>query len=151
MQRQHLYCTWVVSSAISIRNNWDGVLTNYGLPYVFVEQLRDLERIHRGDFVLITTNALVKYKRQIKRWMRIHGHKANLVLDESDEITNPSSARTKAVLSCFRRCRAKLLTTGTSTRNNIVEFAPQLELLYNNSFNMIHGCLTYTAPNETAI
>ena len=69
--------------------------------------------------------------------MRIHGHKANLVLDESDEITNPSSARTKAVLSCFRRCRAKLLTTGTSTRNNIVEFAPQLELLYNNSFNMI--------------
>lgn len=137
MQRQHLYCTWVVSSAISIRNNWDGVLTNYDLPYVFVEQLRDLERIHRGDFVLITTNALVKYKRQIKRWMRIHGHKANLVLDESDEITNPSSARTKAVLSCFRRCRAKLLATGTSTRNNIVEFTPQLELLYNNSFNMI--------------
>ena len=31
----------------------------------------------------------------------------------------------------------KLLTTGTSTRNNISEFAPQLELLYNNSINMI--------------
>ena len=137
MQRQHMYCTWVVSSAISIRNNWDGVLANYDLPYVFVEQLRDLERIRQGDFVLITTNALVKYERQIKHWMRIHGYKVNLVLDESDEITNPSSARTKAVLSCFRRCWAKLLTTGTSTRNNIVEFAPQLELLYNNSFNMI--------------
>ena len=34
-------------------------------------------------------------------------------------------------------CRMKLLTTGTSTRNNISEFAPQLELLYNNSINMI--------------
>jgi len=59
------------------------------------------------------------------------------VLDESDEISNHTTARCKAVLSCFRRCRYKLLTTGTSTRNNIVEFAPQLELLYNNSINMI--------------
>ena len=36
----------------------------------------------------------------------------------------------------------KLLTTGTSTRNNISEFAPQLELLYNNSINMITWCRT---------
>ena len=41
------------------------------------------------------------------------------------------------MLDCFRRCRTKLLTTGTSTRNNISEFAPQLELMYNNSFNML--------------
>ena len=27
--------------------------------------------------------------------------------------------------------------TGTSTRNNIAEIAPQIELLYNNSYNMI--------------
>ena len=39
MQRQHMYCTWVVSSAISIRNNWDGVLANYDLPYVFVSNV----------------------------------------------------------------------------------------------------------------
>lgn len=46
------------------------------------------------------------------------------------------------MLSCFRRCKYKLLTTGTSTRNNISEFAPQLELLYNNSINMISWCRT---------
>ncbi len=63
-----------------------------------------------------------------------------LALDESDEISNPHSKRAKSTLSCFRRCRAKLLTTGTSTRNNISEFAPQLELLYNNSINMISWC-----------
>ncbi len=43
MEQQHLHSTWVVSSAISIRNNWDVVLKNYGLPYVFVgaaERLR---------------------------------------------------------------------------------------------------------------
>ena len=43
-------------------------------------------------------------------------------------------------MGCFRRCRTKLLTTGTSTRNNISEFAPQMELLYNNSINMISWC-----------
>ena len=41
------------------------------------------------------------------------------------------------MLDCFRRLRFKLLMTGTSTRNNISEFAPQLELAYNNSENMI--------------
>ena len=69
--------------------------------------------------------------------MRLLNQKVQFVLDESDEISNPDSVRCKAVLSCFRRCYAKLLTTGTSTRNNISEFAPQLELLYNNSINMI--------------
>ena len=72
--------------------------------------------------------------------MKQHRQKIQLVLDESDEISNSSSMRTKAVLACFRRCRMKLLTTGTSTRNNISEFAPQLELLYNNSVNMISWC-----------
>jgi hypothetical protein len=36
----------------------------------------------------------------------------------------------------------KLLDTGTVTRNNISESAPQLELLYNNSVNMISWCKT---------
>ena len=31
MERQNAFCTWVVSSAISIKNNWDVVLPCYGL------------------------------------------------------------------------------------------------------------------------
>ena len=137
MLYQNTHSTWVVSSAISIRNNWDVVLKNYGLPYVFVKRLADLQKIKRGDFVIITLNKMGQLKHQIKRWMRCHNQKVQLILDESDEITNPNSVRAKAALACFRRCRFKLLTTGTSTRNNISEFAPQLELLYNNSINMI--------------
>ena len=60
-----------------------------------------------------------------------------MVFDESDEMTNPDSKRTKAVLDCFRRVKFKLAMTGTVTRNNISECAPQLELLYNNSHNML--------------
>lgn len=83
-----------------------------------------------------------KYRKQIKRWVRMHNQKLQLIFDESDEMSNPSSVRSKAVLDCFRRCRMKLLTTGTSTRNNISEFIPQLELLYNNSVNMLSWCNT---------
>ena len=45
MEQQHLHSTWVVSSAISIRNNWDVALKNYGIPYVFVQRLKDFDRI----------------------------------------------------------------------------------------------------------
>ena len=137
MQKQNIHSTWVVSSAISIRNNWDVILPNYGLSYVFVERLADLERIKPGDFVLMTLNKLGEYQKQVKKWVRRHSQKICFILDESDEISNPDSKRAKASLSCFRRCWTKLETTGTSTRNNISEFAPQLELLYNNSINMI--------------
>ena len=140
MKHQGIHSTWVVSSAISIRNNWDVVLPNYGLSYVFVEKLEDLARIKPGDFVLVTLNKLGTLQRQIKKWIRRRNQHIMLVLDESDEISNPNSKRAKSTLSCFRRCRIKLLTTGTSTRNNISEFAPQLELLYNNSINMITWC-----------
>lgn len=137
MNHQNLHSTWVISSAISIRNNWDVVLKNYGISYVFVERLKDLERIRPGDFVLLTLNKVSSYRKQLARQVKRLKQNIQLILDESDEISNPASLRCKAVLSCFRRCRAKLLTTGTSTRNNISEFAPQLELLYNNSIHMI--------------
>ncbi len=137
MEKQHIHSTWVVSSAISIRNNWDDVLKNYGLSYVFVEKLSDLDRIKPGDFAIMTLNKVCAIKKQIARKMRRLNQKVQFILDESDEISNENSLRCKAVLSCFRRCWAKLLTTGTSTRNNISEFAPQLELLYNNSINML--------------
>ena len=148
MENQGINATWVVSSAISIRNNWDVVLPNYDLSYVFVEDLKDLARIKPGDFVLVTLNKLGMIQRHIKKWVRWHNQNIMLVLDESDEISNPYSKRAKASLSCFRRCRMKLLTTGTSTRNNISEFAPQLELLYNNSINMITWCRDVYSYNK---
>ena len=151
MQNQGINATWVVSSAISIRNNWDVVLPNYDLSYVFVEELKDLARIKPGDFALVTLNKLGMIQRHIKKWIRRHNQNVMLVLDESDEISNPYSKRAKVSLSCFRRCRMKLLTTGTSTRNNVSEFAPQLELLYNNSINMITWCrdvYSYDKDNE---
>lgn len=133
---------WVVSSAISIKNNWDLVLPNYSInslpiQYRMIRRLSDLDAVQDGEFVIITLNMVSKYQKQIKRHIRQRNQKVCLVFDESDEITNPDSKRTKAMLSCFRRVRFKLEMTGTITRNNIAESAPQLELIYNNSYNML--------------
>jgi hypothetical protein len=102
-----------------------------------IKKLSDLDAVQDGEFVIITLNMLSKYRKQIKRHIKIRNQNVCLVFDESDEMTNPDSKRTKAVLDCFRRVRFKLAMTGTVTRNNISESAPQLELLYNNSYNMI--------------
>lgn len=142
MERGNVFCTWVISSAISINNTWNVFLQNFGLPSTFVSKEADLNAISKGDFVIITLGMLNKYRKQIKRWIKVHGQKVAFVFDESDEMTNPSSVRSKSALDCFRRCKYKLLMTGTSTRNNISEFAPQLELAYNNSVNMISWCNT---------
>lgn len=137
MQEQNAFCTWVISPAISIKNTWEVAMQNYGKPYIMLTRSSDLDNIQQGDFVLVTLNMLCKYRKQIKKWIRLHNQKVAFCFDESDEMSNPNSRRTKAALSCFRRCKFKLLMTGTTTRNNISEFAPQLEMLYNNSYNMM--------------
>lgn len=142
MNHQNAFCTWVVSNAISIKNNWNIVLQDYRLPHIMITKLSDLDNIKRGDFVIITLNKIVQYRKQIKKWIKLHNQNVALCFDESDEISNPSSKRAKAMLDIFRRAKYKLLMTGTSTRNNISEFAPQLELLYNNSVNMT-SCVEY--------
>lgn len=138
MERQGTRNVWVVSTAISIKNNWDLVFKNYGMTnYRMIKCLADLDKVQDGEFVIITLNMLTKYRKQIKRHIKMRNQNVCLVFDESDEMTNPDSKRTKAVLDCFRRVRFKLEMTGTVTRNNISECAPQLELLYNNSYNML--------------
>ena len=137
MEQQHARNVWVVSTAISIKNNWDLVLKNFRIGYRMIKKLSDLEAVQDGEFVIITLGMLSKYRKKIKRHIKMRNQNICLVFDESDEMTNPDSKRTKAVLDCFRRVRFKFAMTGTVTRNNISESAPQLELLYNNSYNML--------------
>lgn len=131
---------FVVSTAIAIKNNWAEVLEQYGIKFVMINYVSDIEKIQRGDFVIITLNMLCKYAKQIKKFIKQNCQKEVLIFDESDSMSNMDSKRTKAVLSVFRKLRYKTLMTGTSTRNNISEIYPQFELLYNNSVNMISEC-----------
>ena len=81
-----------------------------------------------------------KLRRGLKAFMKRRSNKVCLLFDESDEISNPLSRRTRLSLALFRRARYKMLATGTVTRNHVNELYPQFEMLYNNSVNMINYC-----------
>ena len=104
--------------------------------YQLITSPGQLADVQPGEFLLVPLSILAKLKRELKRFIKMRSRKLCLLFDESDEITNPSSIRTKLTLDIFRRLHTKLLDTGTTTRNNIGELYSQIELLYNNSVNM---------------
>ena len=116
--------------------------------YRVIRTYKDLEDVPRGIFLLLSTSMVGKLKRDLMRFVKLSSRKLCLVFDESDEITNPSSQRTRHILTVFRRLKYKILDTGTTTRNNIAELYSQFELLYNNSVNMTCWCSSIYHENR---
>ncbi len=136
-QHNNIRNIFLIAPAIAINNNWNDILQAYGIDFIRIKSLKDIENIKRGQIVIMTFGMLIKYQKQIKKFIKMQSQKVMLCLDEADGISNPFSKRTKAVLDCFRRVKYKLLMSATSTRNNIPESFTSFELLYNNSINMI--------------
>lgn len=141
-QHNNIRNAFVVSTAIAINNNWQECLNNYHYDYIRINSYFDIQKIKRGQIVLITLDMLNTLQKHIKKYIKKESQKVMLVLDESDSISSQNSKRTKAVLNCFRKVKYKVCMTGTMTRNNICEAYPQIELLYNNSVNMLCECET---------
>lgn len=130
----------ILAPAIATNMTWTPFLAINKERYRVIRTYKDLEDVPRGIFLLLSTSMVGKLKRDLIRFVKLSSRKLCLVFDESDEITNPSSQRTKHILAVFRRLKYKILDTGTTTRNNIAELYSQFELLYNNSVNMTCRC-----------
>ena len=130
----------ILAPAIATNMTWTPFLAINKERYRVIRTYKDLEDVPRGIFLLLSTYMVGKLKRDLMRFVKLSSRKLCLVFDESDEITNPSSQRTKHILAVFRRLKYKILDTGTTTRNNIAELYSQFELLYNNSVNMTCWC-----------
>lgn len=130
----------ILAPAIASNMTWTPFLAINKERYRVIRTYKDLEDVPRGIFLLLSTSMVGKLKRDLMRFVKLSSRKLCLVFDESDEITNPSSQRTKHILAVFRRLKYKILDTGTTTRNNIAELYSQFELLYNNSVNMTCWC-----------
>ena len=129
---------------------WEPFLTRQKKRYTRITQPRHLENIRPGEFIVVSVSMLGKLKYWLKRFVKSHSNKLCLIFDESDELTNDTSQRTRNTLNLFRRCSYKILATGTTTRNNVAEQYSQLSLLYNNSVNMMCWCpKVYYEDRET--
>lgn len=127
----------VLAPAIAIHLTWVPFLERHNEKYIVATKPEHLDNVSGDTFVLVSLTMLDDLKKTFKRFLKMRSQKVCLLFDESDEITNPATKRTRLTLSLFRRLRYKLLTTGTTTRNNIGELYSQFELMYNNSINMI--------------
>lgn len=126
----------VLAPAIATNMTWESFLRNNREQFRIIRSYTDLEDVPTGTFIVVSTSMLYKLKRYLIRFIKRSARRLCLVFDESDEITNPISQRTRYIMAIFRRVRYKILDTGTTTRNNITELYSQFELLYNNSVNM---------------
>ena len=124
---------FLLAPALALNTTWTERLTAYGFDFLHIESITDISRIKKGQVALISYDRLVILQRLVKKYIKKCSYKIALLVDESDELTNAASKRSKAALNCFRKAKYKLLTTGTTTRNNINEIYTQMELVYNNS------------------
>ena len=126
----------VLAPAIATNMTREPFRRNNREQFRIIRSYTDLEDVPAGIFIVVSTSMLYKLKRYLIRFIKRSARRLCLVFDESDEITNPVSQRTRYIMAIFRRVRYKILDTGTTTRNNITELYSQFELLYNNSVNM---------------
>lgn len=127
----------ILAPAIATNMTWIPFLSVNRKRFRVIRAESDLTNVPEGMFLVVSTSMLGKLRRGLVRYVKQTSRKLCLVFDESDEITNPTSQRTRNILCIFRRLKYKILDTGTTTRNNIAELYSQFELLYNNSVNMV--------------
>lgn len=139
---------FLIAPALAVNTTWTERLELYQLDHIIIEKISDIRKIKTGQIVVISYDRVVNLQRFIKKYIKQCSYKIALLADESDELTNAGSQRSKAALNCFRKAKYKLLTTGTTTRNNINELYTQLELLYNNSTAFTCWAKTLHIPNK---
>jgi len=139
--------TFIVAPSLAIKTTWTEFLNTQGEEYTIITKRSHI--LNSGSIVLISFNMLIKFKKELQKLVKSLSNKVCLVMDESDEICSNTSKRSRASRDIFRRVKRKFLATGTTTRNNITELYPQLELLFNNSVNMLDSCkMTYVQNKE---
>ena len=127
----------ILAPAIATNMTWIPFLTINKERFRTIQTAGDLNNHTGRDIPCRLHLHAPETEKRTDAFRETHFRQAVPCLRRVDEITNPTSQRTRNILCIFRRLRYKILDTGTTTRNNIAELYSQFELLYNNSVNMI--------------
>lgn len=138
----------IVAPAIAITGTFESSLEAFKIPFINIKSIKNINNIQRGQIAIITFNMLIKYQKQIKRFIKLNNSKIATVIDESDNICNISSKRSKACFNALRSSKYKLLTTATSVRNSIHEVFAEFSFLYGESVNFINNCKEIYIENK---
>lgn len=142
-ERRNTRLTIVLAPALAVATTWADHLNQNGKTFQVIKKRSDVR--FDVDYWLISFTGLSlghKFPKFIKRQLRRISNNVQVVVDESDEMSNRNSKRYKAARTALSKAKYKLLTTGTTTRNKASEIYPQLEFLYCNSSNLTDNCET---------
>lgn len=132
----------IISTSTAVDITWKNHLTFQGKTFKKINNISDIDM--SVDYWLFSFDILSRrgrrFQKVVKGKLRKMRNNVQVIIDESDEMSNRSANRYKAIRAIFVKARYKLLTTGTITRNSIQEAYSQLEFLYNNSMNMQDHC-----------
>lgn len=147
---QNTKVTFVISTGMSVNMTWAKFLDFNKVAYTNVQSMKDIADMGNNPYILISHDFMTKYQKLIQKFIKHQAYKVSVIVDESDEFTNHRAKRTRASINSFKKAKKKLLTTGTTTRNNIGELYSQMEFLYNNSINFLCTCPTiFVQDKET--
>lgn len=123
-----------MSPAVNILDPWAQQLKEYTpKKSVFVvKKGKDIRKYNGEDYLVISLESLPSVSTHMRQL-----HFRNLIVDESDNVKSKTSTRFKELRVLARKIKNKLMMSGTPTRNNVNEIYNQIELLCNNSINMI--------------
>ena len=102
----------ILAPAIATNMTWIPFLSVNRERFRVIRAESDLTNVPEGMFLVVSTSMLGKLRRGLVRYVKQTSRKLCLVFDESDEITNPTSQRTRNILCIFRRLKYKILDTG---------------------------------------
>lgn len=125
--------TLVVSPAVNVLDPWAQQLKEYTKKSAFIlKKWKDIRKYNWEDFLVVSLESLPTISKSLRAL-----HFRNLIVDESDNVKSKTSTRFKELRAMARNFKNKIMMSGTPTRNNVNEIYNQIELLCNNSVNMI--------------
>ena len=95
----------ILAPAIATNMTWIPFLSVNRERFRVIRAESDLTNVPEGMFLVVSTSMLGKLRRGLVRYVKQTSRKLCLVFDESDEITNPTSQRTRNILCIFRRLK----------------------------------------------
>lgn len=124
--------TLVVAPSMNLIDPWGEELNKCWYDYFVCKTKKDITKYNWQDYLIVSLESLPNYYETLSRIQF-----RNLILDESDNIKSKKSIRFKSLKSLMKKFKYKIVMSWTPTRNNVVEIYNQIEILCQNSINML--------------
>lgn len=124
--------TLVIGPTLALEQTWKPELNRFGWSYHQPHTRAEVEALSgcRASFILVSHHGVGRFWRLLRKLAR-RGILTQCIIDEGDELSTPWAVRTRCAALICSAMRARLVCTGTPTRNRMSEIYSQLAIVFN--------------------